>query len=51
MRLRDYLEQQGIPTSAAAIRGVTEWREYYAKVAPPIPDLLREELQTWSVGP
>jgi hypothetical protein len=50
MRLNDFLQQQKIPTSAAVIRGVAEWLEAYEKVAPPVPDLLREQASFWDVS-
>jgi hypothetical protein len=54
MRLNDFLQQQKIPTSAAVIRGIAEWLDFWAPLARPADggvgepyektaDLLREE--------
>lgn len=50
MRLSDFLRQQGVPTSPATIRGIAEWLETYAKLAPPAADVLREQAMFWDVS-
>jgi hypothetical protein len=50
MRLSDFLQQQGVPTSAATIRSVAEWLETYERVSPPVTDLLREQASFWDVA-
>jgi len=50
MRLSEFLQQQGVPTSAATIRAVAEWLEAYERVPPPVPDLLREQASFWDVS-
>ena len=50
MRLSDFLRQQGVPTSAQAVRSIAEWLEIWAKVEPPVPDLLREQVMFWDVS-
>jgi len=46
MRLNDFLQQQGVPTSAATIRAVAEWLDVWAPLARPADKGIGEPFET-----